>query len=537
MLLQKIPTHYLYGSNGRIDIIIPKESYDVLMTKLLLILIVHKMFTFFSIHLLIFNHINTEKFLNNYIYSEVIDMSQKHFVNETFTKEKTFIDSSVNDNASEFLQYLTQNGIINLDAMRTQYENMKRKELLAKHPYEIWEGSDGKWRTYLKENGSRKMVKRSTQKSVEDVVIQHLQKNNDDVIREKEIRDMTLYTLFPEWLKYKEVKSRASSYIKKISADWKKFYIPETAFIHKPLRTLTKIDIDTWLHSMIKKHAMTKKTFYNMQIILKQGLAYAFDCGYISNNPFEEVEINTKLFLDKKKDNSLNQVYLEDEVPLFLDEMLRRFHNDPTSTAPLAILLDFELGLRVGELVALKHSDISGRYLHIQRQEVSEFSWTDDYSLHFDHFKVVEYTKSDDGDRELYLTDTAIKIIEAVKAVNENYGYQDEDYLFVKNNMRINQRAIASRIKRGCEHLDMMVKTSHKIRKTVISKLIDDGINIDEIRKFAGHAHERTTYGSYCFNRKAGKKTEEQFENALNHGYHIDIFPKGNQGNQKSHPA
>jgi integrase len=89
-------------------------------------------------------------------------------------------------------------------------------------------------------------------------------------------------------------------------------------------------------------------------------------------------------------------------------------------------------------------------------------------------------------------------------------------------------------IRRGCEFINMDVKTSHKIRKTYISTLIDSGLNIDEIRRMAGHSDERTTYNNYCFNRRTNPQTEKIIEEALG-GKVIksnQIF-KGNQ-NEKS---
>lgn len=70
-------------------------------------------------------------------------------------------------------------------------------------------------------------------------------------------------------------------------------------------------------------------------------------------------------------------------------------------------------------------------------------------------------------------------------------------------------------IKRGCEFINMDVKTCHKIRKTYISTLIDSGLNIDEIRRMVGHSDERTTYGNYCYNRLTNKETEETIEKAF----------------------
>ena len=75
--------------------------------------------------------------------------------------------------------------------------------------------------------------------------------------------------------------------------------------------------------------------------------------------------------------------------------------------------------------------------------------------------------------------------------------------------------AVQSRIIRGCEAIGTITKTAHKIRKTYISSLIDSGLNIDEIRRQAGHSDERTTYGNYCFNRLDVSSTREVIDNAL----------------------
>lgn len=54
--------------------------------------------------------------------------------------------------------------------------------------------------------------------------------------------------------------------------------------------------------------------------------------------------------------------------------------------------------------------------------------------------------------------------------------------------------SIQAMIKRGCEFINMDVKTCHKIRKTYISTLIDSGLNIDEIRRMVGHSDALLSY-------------------------------------------
>lgn len=52
----------------------------------------------------------------------------------------------------ELLKYALDNGIINVALVQEQANMQKRKEILSKHPYNIWQGKDGYWRTYIQRN-------------------------------------------------------------------------------------------------------------------------------------------------------------------------------------------------------------------------------------------------------------------------------------------------------------------------------------------------------------------------------------------------
>lgn len=418
----------------------------------------------------------------------------------------------------DLLKYAVENGMINLSYVQEQVEMKKRNELLEKHPYKIWEGKDGKWRTYLPdEEKGRKLLKRNSKQEIELCVINYIQQNSEENIKKKIANNMTLQKIFPQWLDYKQIHTNSTSYIKRITADWHRFYVVQPEFINMPLQKMTYVFLDEWAHSMIKKYNLTKKSYYNMSMILRQCLDYAVECDYLSENVFSRVKVNTKLFQRVKKKTGESQVYTIDEEERFIKDMIRRFQNHPENTAPLAVMLAFETGVRIGELCVLKFEDIEGNYIHIQRQEIREFQKVDDYTMKFKCFKVVEYTKSEDGFRDIYLTSVAKKIIELAKYMNEVNGeYCKEGYIFVHNHKNINHYSIQAMILRGCNKVNMEVKTSHKIRKTYISTLIDSGLNIDAIRRFAGHSDERTTYGNYCYNRMTDQQTEEIVENALN---------------------
>lgn len=435
--------------------------------------------------------------------------------------------SNISMSDAELLKFAIENGMLDTALVQEKIEMQKREEMLKKHPYAIWQGKDEKWRTYLPDDEKgRKLVKRNTQDAIEKCVIKYWECNSEEEIQKKVAKEISLKKIFPDWLNHKQLHTDSTSYTKKITADWKKFYASQPDFINMPLQKMTSLFLDEWAHSMIKKFNLTKKAYYNMTMILRQCLDYAVERGYIEHNVFSGIKINTKMFRRVKKKSGESQVYTMDEEERFIKDMIRRFQKNPKNTAPLAVMLAFEIGVRIGELCALRFDDIEGNYIHIQRQEVREYEKVDDFTMKFKCYKVVEYAKSEDGFRDIYLTETARKIIALVQYMNSVNGeYSEEGYIFVKSHKNINHYSIQAMILRGCNRVNMDVKTSHKIRKTYISTLIDSGLNIDAVRRFAGHSDERTTYGNYCYNRLTDRQTEEVVEGALN----AQKVIKGNQ--------
>ena len=82
-----------------------------------------------------------------------------------------------------------------------------------------------------------------------------------------------------------------------------------------------------------------------------------------------------KITPTRKKANE-KEVFTSKERDILIKEMERRIQNDPLNAVPLAIMLDFEIGVRCGELLALKESDIISENgtskLYIHRQVVKE---------------------------------------------------------------------------------------------------------------------------------------------------------------------
>ena len=420
-------------------------------------------------------------------------------------------------NQTEILQYALENNIIDLSYVQEKIEMAKRKELLEKHPYKIWEGKDGYWHSYLFDETkakNRRPIKKKRLEDLEDVIIDYYnrqQKENKDTYKDN--LDLTLKDIYPEWLKYKGLHTKASSYIKRLTTDWKKYYVG-TTIIDIPINTFTKSSLDMWAHSMVKDFDLTKKQYMNMSHIMRDSLNYAESVGYIEENLFLKIHVNPKLFRKVKKKDPRTQVYTEEEQKLILEEAWADFQSNLDDTTPLAVMLAFFIGTRPGETVAIKENDINGNFLDIQRMESGVFETKDGIEYSRVAVEVVEYTKSEAGERRIIIPTHGMKVVEIVKEVNRR-NHTSGGYLFNKEGKPIKETAVSWRLEKYCKHLGILHKSPHKIRKTYISTLIDDGINIDTIRRLAGHEDERTTYGSYCYDRHSSKQIEAQLENAL----------------------
>ena len=120
------------------------------------------------------------------------------------------------------------------------------------------------------------------------------------------------------------------------------------------------------------------------------------------------------MFQKVKKKPDYTQVFLTNEIkPLAQMAWEDFFHSNRLvhKLAPLAILFQFQTGLRIGELCAVRYEDLeSDNSIHIQRM------------FRYETNEIVEHTKTDCGDRIIPLTDLAMKYIQLAKEFQVKQG-------------------------------------------------------------------------------------------------------------------
>lgn len=197
------------------------------------------------------------------------------------------------------------------------------------------------------------------------------------------------------------------------------------------------------------------------------------DLGELPCNHFAEFKIKASLFTPVIPKEAQQEVFTEEE-----EKKLKELAEHPNRTAVLAILINFSLGLRVGELVAFKWKDLKDSYLHIRRMRQKQYEQLENGKWK-KHLEVVKHTKSDAGYRTLYVVSSAMELFDKVKEANLRNGYScgAEDYIFMYRKHRITANSIDSHYERYYKQIGIAKKGNHKARKTALTKVADNPNN------------------------------------------------------------
>ena len=380
---------------------------------------------------------------------------------------------------SDILQFVIDNGIINLNDVQNSMEAMKRKELLEKHPYKIWQGKDGEWYTKLiTEDGSKKLRHRKTKDDLENVIIEHIQNVIDCP---------TIERIFYEWLDVRlergEIeKSTYSRYERAFSRYFVKIKDCK-------IQSITELELEDFIKRTIQEQKLTRKAFSNMRTLIYGIFRYAKKKKLINfsiKSTLDDIEFSK---------NEFQKVWHEDNEQVFmLDEeakMLKYLENNQ-DLINLGLLLLFKTGLRIGELTSLNKEDIRENMIHVSKTETI-YRDKDGKT----HYEIKNFPKTEAGIRDVIVPDNCVWILNKIRKMCP-FG----QYVFMQDGERIRSYVFRTRLYSNCKKLGIVVKSPHKIRKTYGSKLYDSGeVPESFMMEQMGHTDISCLKKHYYYNR------------------------------------
>lgn len=389
------------------------------------------------------------------------------------------------------LKEALDSGIISIDSVLDTLMSTKKEQVKKIHTYAITPPTKegGRWQTcYKGSDGKRKNIKAQTEEELLDKLIPVYFANSH-------IDKMTFHGLYEEWLEYKKSVSNSQNTIKRHEQHYRKYFEPSV--LHdKKFKGIDELLLETECNRIVREFNLPRKEWCNIKTILNGMFEYSVRKKYLVENPMDKVKILVK-FKQVVRKTGKTETYNSDELKelnLYLDLM----YTETLDTAFLAVRLNFLLGLRVGELVALKWEDYCNiNHLHIVREEVRD-QITNVY-------EVAEHTKTN-RDRFVVLVPKAINILQKI----DHQG----DYIFMRDGNRITSRQIAYVLEKYAERQGLSTKSTHKMRKTFASNLNASGVPLDCIRELLGHSNLNTTLG-YIYNPLTEKETYDLISKAL----------------------
>lgn len=367
---------------------------------------------------------------------------------------------------------------------------------LREHKHKIWEGKDGQWYTYLYYGEERRLIKRGSRSALEKVIASHY---------EEIANEPTFIPVFWQWLNEREEYSelRPSS-VTRYENDLMRFFPEDEPFCQIKMINMTDRDLELFLKRTIKKHQLTKKGYSGLLIILKGVFRYAKREKYTQysiSTFLGDLELPEGLFTRRKKRKKEEEVFNDVEASM----LIRHLWSNPT-IHNLGLILMFETGLRVGELAALRKSNILEDRIVITGTEVCYR----DKETNKRVFEVQDDPKSENGERTILLPESAKRTINAILRL-----CPDGEYLFMKDGKRIISNYFNRHLERACKKIGIPPRSAHKIRKTYATHLIDANVSKHLIMEQMGHSDITTTEKYYYFNTRSDEFNKNSINNAI----------------------
>lgn len=389
------------------------------------------------------------------------------------------------------LQEAIKLGILNMDSVSDIIMATKKEQVKKLHPYAITPPAHegGRWQTCYKDmTGKKKNIKAQTEDELWNKLVSVYLSN-------AHVDNLTFHGLYEEWLEYKKPLTNSPNTFKRYCQHYKR-YLEKSDLNNRKIKQIDEILLEKECNRLVKDFHMSRKEWVNVKTILNGMYELAMRKKYLSENPLSYLKIHIK-FRQQVKKTGRTETYNSEELA-DLNRYLDARYAETSDLSFIAVRLNFLLGLRVGELVALKWEDLNDEHhIHIVREEIRNQD-TGTYC-------VEEHTKTH-TDRFVILVPKAIDLFNSIP--------RESEYIFTRNGERLTSRQIAYVLEKYAQRVGKGTKSTHKMRKTYASNLNAAGVPLDCIREMLGHSDLSTTLG-YIYNPLTEAETYDLIAKAL----------------------
>ena len=313
---------------------------------------------------------------------------------------------------------------------------------------------------------------------------------------------MTVMEVFADFCKYaRENKTVSGKTVTEYENEFNKYIAP------LPLAkcSITKVDeklLTKSLKTIVEQIKISSKRYSNVKTVIRKIFFHTktelnLNC-ITANNILNDIKFPATSFT-KIQHNEALEVFKLSEL-----QLIKRHLADTENLEELAILLDIEIGIRLGELVALQRSDVFKGHIRICHSEHKERM--EDGAIHY----YIGLPKKDKI-ANVQLSAEAIRLLDKIMSLS------DSGYLFPdKNDPNTWNRSynIDDAIRRVCKELNIPVRSMQKIRRSYASILLQVAkLPTKTVQMQLRHSDEATTLRHYNYNIFDEEELEDTFLN------------------------
>lgn len=384
------------------------------------------------------------------------------------------------------LQFILKNNILqDREAIEEEMKKADRAKHLAQHRYSIWLATGkNEWITYVPDESKprkKRKVARKTKEQLEDYLLDFYHYS------QPLIKDV-----YKEWIERK----RSLHDIKTQTADryhnaFLRFFPDDNPICKKHICDIQPYELEEFIENSIVNHQLTKKTYGMLTILINGIWTYAKKRGYttIAIKTFmAELSLPKNLFAAKEKKDDAKEVFTEHEITRIKTHVF-----ETREIRDLGVLFTFYTGLRVGELAALRTSDIKREngncIIHISKTEIH---YKNPETLK-NFISIQETPKTEAGNRDILISREGAEVLDLILSLYPTTN----GYLFEDNGERITSRGFSNALAKICNTLDIPPRSMHTIRRTYGTLLLKNDVPAPFIEKQMGHSNIQVTYSHY----------------------------------------
>lgn len=370
-------------------------------------------------------------------------------------------------------------GILDAERLAEIVTMTKKEKVKEVHSKQIRQRTDGRYETYVGKGKERKPVTAKTEEGLYNKLYDYYYWSEDSTIEQ-------LYAVWKkERIALTELGRLDVKTVQRCEQYWQRYY-KDHPIIHKPIKDVKLIELNTFFDAMIAEHDMTHHEFKNVKSVMNGIYNVAMKEEIIEVNIMHEVKVSMRFRAERKKP-TYTKVYMSDDYKILCDALTKS-----DDILDKAILLQCQTGLRAGELVAIRWSDIDFRvgHMYIHASEKKKVRYDEESDSFVQEGRSVDgKVKSDspDGYRDILLTDAALAILKSIP--------HQGDYVFMIDGKRITYDIYDDHLEKACKLAGVPFKPSHSLRRTYASRCADAGMPLETLRRQLGHTNIDTTKG------------------------------------------